>query len=131
MKKLFAVLTLFAFGLTADPRLNQIITISAGTPVHLSSTHLYVTDVTFQMATAASGGIGYVCVVPFATTPAGACATAGQLAVELQAGTATVPGTPFTMTASQKQGPGIDLGTVWVDGSHTADSMIVSYNQQN
>ena len=131
MKKLLAVLALIAVGLTADPRLNQIITVAAGTPVRLSSTHLYVTDITFQMATASSGGIGYVCIVSFTTTPAGACATAGQLAVELSAGTATVPGTPFTLTASQKQGPGIDLGTIWIDGAHTADTVIVTYNQQN
>ena len=34
MKKLLALLVLFAVGISADPRLNQLITITSGTPIH-------------------------------------------------------------------------------------------------
>jgi hypothetical protein len=131
MKKLVALLALIAVGLTADPRLNQLITITSGTPIQLSKFHLYASEILIQMATGGTG-LGYVCAgIPLGTTPAASCGTAGQLSAQLSPASSTAPGGYYADQASAKGGPGIDLATIWIDGSHTGDTVIVTYLQQN
>lgn len=130
MKKLLALLALISVGLTADPRINQLVTIAAGTPVHLSAIHLYVSEILIQ---AAAGGTGLIqiCIVPYGTTPAGHCATAGQLAAQLAPATSTAPGGSYSDSVGLKSGTGIDASTIWIDGTASSDTAVVSYLQQN
>ncbi len=131
MKKLLALLVLFTVGISADPRLNQLLTVTAGTPIQLSKTPLYVSEVLIQMATGGTG-LGYVCAgIPSGVTPAAACGTAGQLSAQLSPASSTAPGGYYADSAQDRQGRGIDLSQIWVDGSHSSDSIIVTYLQQN
>ncbi len=132
MKKLLALLALCAVGINADPRINQILTIASGTPIHLSAFHFYVSRILIQAAESASGGIIQICTgIPIETTPAANCGTAGQLGGQLAAATSTAPGGSYSDTSDNHQGKGIDLATIWIDGAHTGDTVIVSYVQQN
>lgn len=132
MKKLLALLVLATVGISADPRINQKLTIVAGTPIQLSAFHFYVTEIFIQGAASASGGIIEICAgIPLGTTPAAHCGTAGQLTAQLAAATSTAPGGSYSDSVNGKQGSGIDLANIWVDGQHSGDVVTVSYLQQN
>lgn len=108
-------------------RKNYLITVTSGTPIQVSSVPVTIDRGLIQMDIAASGGYGSICIVPVGTTPAAQCATMGQLGARLAPGTATAPGGSYSDFVAASGGS-INLQTIWIDGSHTGDPVIVSVN---
>jgi hypothetical protein len=131
MKKLLSLLVLFTVGISADPRINLKITITSGTPIQLSAIHLYASEILIQAAAGGTGLIQVCAGIPVGTTPAANCGTAGQLSAQLAPATSTAPGGSYSDQVTSKSGTGIDLETIYVDGSHSGDVVLVSFLQQN
>lgn len=89
---------------------------------------------------ALAGGTGYVTVMDgiygvqadgvSPRIPSALGATSGDLTVQLSpAGSATNPGGDYSDSyALNNQQGGIDVSRCWVDGSHTGDTVVVSYD---
>ncbi len=126
-------------------RINQTITVAAGTPVNaatgLTSAQMITAGFTFiprlminrysvQMLIGGTGA-GYVMDgirgVTSATqqwrVPSHTVST--DLTAQLGPATATAPGFQYSDTDNEH---GIDLSLVWLDGSHTADTIQLSYD---
>lgn len=115
----------------SDPRINKSITVTAGTPIQVSSTKILAAEVFIQMATGGTG-VGYICAgIPSGTTPSASCGGAGQLTAQLAPASATAPGGSYSDSISLTVGAGIDISTIWVDGGHSGDVILVSFLQQN
>lgn len=119
-------------------RQNLKVTITAGTPVNVgllvdpTGAPVFVDRLFIQMAIGGTG-VGYVMdldAYPPGTVPAAAGATAGQLTAQLTPASAALPGGTYGDTSSPRDGTGIDLSTLWLDGSHTGDTVIVSFNRR-
>ncbi len=118
-------------------RFNLLLTITAGTPIRLSDSAtdgtqktqpLYVNELIIQMASGGSG-LGYVMAgVKPGTTPNKA--TAGTVSAQLTAATAGAPGGTYSDAADPRGGGGIDLSKIWIDGDHTADTVVVSWDSR-
>lgn len=109
-------------------RVNKAITVVAGTPIQISTLKVYASRVFIQMKT---GGTGNGQVMDGQVTqPTGHGATAGQLTAEIAAASASAPGGSYADRAYEKDGTGIDLSQLWVDGDHSGDIMTVSYDQR-
>lgn len=111
-------------------RVNRQITITAGTPTRLSIVHQVVNRIFIQPQAAAAGGVIYIMDgIPEGTTPSSS--TAAHVTAVLCAATATAPGCSY---ADPPNGGGNsqtglpDLFYVWVDGSHSTDVLVVSYD---
>jgi hypothetical protein len=142
MKRLLASLIaiLFVAAPLADARRVNLVasgggflTITAGTPIRLAITKTLVDRLFIEGRHGASTGIIYVMLgVPVATT----CNAAdpSQLTAELAPATATAPGIAFNdpvgangNTPSDRE----DLALACIDGTHTGDTVIVSYWSTN
>lgn len=111
---------------------NKIITITAGTPQQLSTTDIFVSRISMQMGAGAAGAFGEWITVPVGVTPAAHGGTAGQLSRQLPAATsATVPGVGWEERMDYQDGLGINLREIWVDGQHTGDTVLISFNRRN
>ncbi len=100
------------------------IVVASGTPVQLATTQTIVREVFIQMAVSASGGVGYVMAgIPNGVTPSSS--TASQLTAQLCAATSTTPGCAY----SDSNPLGIDVSQIWVDGGHTGDVIICSWDR--
>lgn len=102
-------------------RTNQTITVTSGTPIRLSSTHVYVREIFIQMAIGGTSA-GYVMIVA-GHTPSKS--TAGDVTAQLAPATSTAPGGAYSDSSQQAD---IDLYNIWVDGDHSGDTIIVSYD---
>lgn len=143
MKRLI-LLSLFAASLFAQNRYNLLITVTAGTPIQVTAglacpnCPLLVDRTLIQMVHGGTG-IGYVMdlsqyfisgSLPASVTPNHA--TAGQLTAELAPASATAPGGSYSDSVTGSPGGGaIDLSHIWLDGSHTGDTIIVTYKLRN
>ena len=135
MKKLLlisaVILALASTGWT-EPWMGQLVTVNAGTAVRLTvrnptlSTSLFV-----QMLPAASGGVGYILYAPKAV----ACSNGGAgttLIATLTAATSTAPGGNAVIPwPADPQNPSINVADYCFDGSHSTDTMTVSWNLRN
>lgn len=110
-------------------RINQLITITAGTPIQLSKIPLIASRIFIQMAVGGAGN-GQVITVPVGVTPAAHGGTAGQLTAQLAAASATAPGGGYSDAAYPHDGGGINLQQMWLDGDTNGDTVIVSYDQR-
>lgn len=111
-------------------RINKAVTIVSGTPIQLSPIPLIVSRISIQ---AKSGGTGVIQVmdgIPAGTTPGANGTTAGQLTFEISAAGASAPGGNYTDRAYEKDGGGINLQLIWIDGSHSGDVATISYDQR-
>jgi hypothetical protein len=118
----------------------QIYTITAGTPINLATgtaaapvkgQEIYAFDLSIQMQHGGTGR-GYVmdgvpigaAVLPTAVSP--------YLSYELAPATATAPGVnPYYKFVPQGQDrPGVNIHEIWIDGSNSGDTIIVSYNRK-
>lgn len=118
----------------AGARFNQLVTIVAGTPVNLATATSTVPDITDQrrcaklFIQAVHGGTGLVYVmagIKIGRTPA--ASTAGDLTAELAPATAGSPGGSYSDEDPSPGGSGILLSAIWLDGAHSGDTVIVSY----
>lgn len=119
-------------------RQNLKVTITAGTPINLgklvnpNGENVFADRLFIQMAKAGTG-LGEVIdmdAFPIGTAPAAHGATAGQLTAQLAPATATAPGGSYSDTMSPKDGTGINLATMWLDGSVNGDVVNVSFNRR-
>ncbi len=114
-------------------RVNQLLSVVAATPINIatgtstapaaSSPPMYASRLFIQ---AVHGGTGLVYVmdgIQVGKTPA--TSTAGHLTAELAPATSTAPGGAYS---DADPSGGIDLRKIWIDGGHTADTVIVSYD---
>jgi hypothetical protein len=103
---------------------NVTVTITAGTPIALASSSLFVNEVSIQMASGGSG-IGYV--MDMNGFPAGTVpnhSTSGHLTAQLGAATVTAPGSWYRDHCPDKD-PCIDAARVFVDGGNSGDQVII------
>lgn len=121
------LLAIVVLGLSLQTRLpaarvGRIITVAAGTPVQLATQSTLVRRIFIQMQ-AGGTGMGYVMDgVTVGTTPVANT----NPTVQLAAATASAPGGNYS-DASQTSAYDIDLQKIWIDGSHTGDTILVSY----
>lgn len=129
-----AALCLLALAATIypGPRYNKIYTVAAGTPIQLATVTTPANRVFIQMLTGGSGS-GYVMDVSSyvaGTTPAHT--TSGELVAQLCPATSTAPGCSYSDTAGSAPGSGaIDISKLWIDGSNSGDTLVVSYDLRN
>lgn len=117
-----ALLLLFPVAGGSSVRYNRTITITAGTPIQISTTARLARAIFIQMAI---GGSGYGAVMAGITngrTPSKTAST--DLTAQLAPATATIPGSSY----SDANPLGIDISTIWVDGSNSGDTVIVSFD---
>lgn len=121
-------LMVFAPILLDAERVNMQVTITAGTPVRLTTTKTLVNRLFIQLKTGSSGRAFLLLGVP-ATTTCDAT-NAAQLTAELAPATATAPGGSFSdpqgangMSPSDSE----DLAQICIDGSHTGDVVVISF----
>jgi hypothetical protein len=106
-----------------------LITITAGTPVQVSASHIVVSSIMIQPLVGSGAGLIYVCAgIQTGTTPTADCAATAngsyELGAQLAAATSTVPGPVYSFYVPT---PGSDLSTFWIDGAHTGDTVLVSW----
>ncbi len=118
-----AVIALFLQTNLPAARQGIILTVTAGTPIQLATQTVMVRRIFIQMQAASSGGLGYVMVgVPVGTTPVANTTPTAQLA----AASSTSPGGSYS-DGSSTANYDIDLQKIWIDGAHTGDTILVSY----
>lgn len=107
-------------------REGRIITIVAGTPVRLNESPLIVSRIYIQMQAAAAGAMGYVMdgVRPDTNPVANTNPT-----VQLAPAATDSPGGDYA--DADPFGSSIDLSRIWVDGAHSGDTMLVSYETKS
>lgn len=132
MIKRIAVVALLALALCpiADARRqNTQVTVTAGTPIRLSTTKRLVNRIFIQMAIGGTG-VGYVFDgIANGTTPDPT--HAADLTAQLCAATATAPGCNYSdVVNSVTAADAIDLSQFWVSGSHTGDVLIISFAER-
>ena len=109
-------------------RINRQVTVSAGTPVNIW-TGTGTADTVPAMARAVliqmkhgGTGIGYVMAgISRNRTPS--ASNSSDLTAELAPASATAPGGSYSDESEQM---GIDVNSIWVDGSVTSDVIVVS-----
>ncbi len=108
-------------------REGQIVTIAAGTPVRISTQAINISRRAIQAVPSSSGGLVYVFLgVRSGVTPA----YGTNPAFVLCPATATLEGCGLEDRIDEKLEP-IVLNQIWVDGAHTGDKVLVSYNRIN
>jgi hypothetical protein len=115
-------------------RINRSITVVAGTPINVATglstaatanDKLMVNRVSCQMK---HGGTGYGLVLGgIVAGRIPAAANSLDLTWEMGPAGATAPGGSWSDDDGTR---GIDLSTIWVDGSNSGDKILVSYDQR-
>jgi hypothetical protein len=118
---LTAVLLLALSSVSTGARFGRIITVTAGTPIRLATVRTIAARIMIQMLSGGTGRGYAMDGVPEGTTPVALTWPTVQMAPA----TATAPGGTYTDTDSV--GSSIDLSRIWVDGSQTGDTMVVTY----
>lgn len=134
MKLKLILLAAIALALSGGP-VAQKITITAGTPVHVSATSATAEGFFVQGLNAT--GLIEICFTAIGTTPAAHCGTAGQLYARLGSSTdgstitsAAAGWSFFLPTTIPQGGKTINPINYWIDGTHTGDTVSVVYNQR-
>jgi hypothetical protein len=117
------------------PRINQTFTIAAGTPINVASgttttasnAPVYAARVFIQMLSGCSScGQGYVMDgINYPRVPSHSNST--DLTATLAPATSTAPGGSYSDNSLGNNGQLIDVNRLWIDGSHTGDTVVVSY----
>lgn len=140
LSTLFGVIALCALAFWATPKIVHaqtgqpagqhaaLITITAGTPIQITTAHVVISSLMIQPLVGTSTGIIYVCGGIQSGTPAAACAASAngsyELAAQVGAATSTVPGPTYSFYVPS---PGLDLSQWWIDGAHSGDPVLVSW----
>ncbi len=122
---LIAVLMLlFPVAGGSSTRYNRTITVTAGTPIQLSTVqHANVRALFIQMAIGGSGYGAVMAGILNGRVPSKTAST--DLTAQLAPSSSTAPGSSY----SDSNEKGVDLYTIWVDGSNSGDLIIVSYDK--
>lgn len=103
-------------------RVNTTITVAAGTPVQLCATPIPITYIKAQMRNGSTGR-GYV-MAGILGTRVPAAANPTDVTQEMEVASATSPGVMWEETDLQA---GMIGSQIWFDGSHTGDTIVVTY----
>ena len=120
---------------------NATYTVTAGSPINLATgttrapakgEEVWAWQVSIQMQHGGSG-LGYVMDgIPIGRATAPAASNSADLSLELASATANAPGGSMNKTMPQGQDRAeIAIHEIWIDGSHTGDGMIVSYDKRH
>lgn len=121
-------------------RVNKTLTITAGTPVNIytetsvgdpSFLDLYGKQASRVFMQMKHGGSGLGYVMSGCANRVPSSANSSDVSAELQPATATAPGGTWSDPASGSfaDTPScVPVNGIWVDGSHTGDQVIVSYD---
>lgn len=112
------------------PRINQTFTITAGTPICVGTgtttsqrAPIYAARVFVQMQTGGTG-VGYVMDgINYPRVPSHSNST--DLTATLAAASSSAPGGSYSDTSEPNKT--MDVTRLWLDGSHTGDTITVSY----
>jgi hypothetical protein len=139
MKRLVALLCLAACALLGGPRKNLLVTIAAGTPVQVSTLAnsgcpangaCMVNRIFIQALLGGSGVVYVMDMSSYIANTVPSHSTAGNLTAQLAAATASAPGGSYSDTADSGSGA-IDISAIWIDGSNTSDTVVVSFDRRN
>ncbi len=128
------LLVLFAFfalcfgpnrGRAATNRVNQKLTITAGTPVQIAPLGTMADEILIQPLPGGTVGLVYVMAGIVNRTPA--TSNAADVTAQLCAATATAPGCTYTDGTLVQQSTGVDAGTVWIDVATSNTVVYASY----
>lgn len=123
-----AILLVASFGTIgsrAAGRINQALTITAGTPVQVAPSGTIADEILILPAPGATVGITYVMAGATNRTPAKTNTT--DVTAQLCAATATLPGCSYADGTLVQQSTGVDVGAIWIDVATTGTVVIVSY----
>lgn len=103
---------------------SKIVTVVAGTPERLATNPIFVNRIIVTPLAAAGSALVYVIcqdpsVVPMTTTN-------NDKVTQLGTATATIPVVPFVLNRLDGQPP-LNLQEFGIDGSHSGDTVLVSY----
>lgn len=136
IKRVFTLgvcLLVFALALLqGGPRINRTITITSGTPIQLATVPTYANRVFIQMLSGGTG-IGYVMDMSnYLTSVTPNHSTSGHLTAQLQPASSTAPGGSYSDAADSAPGSGpIDISRIYIDGSNSGDTVVISYDLRN
>lgn len=102
-----------------------VVTVAAGTPVRLAAVPTLAQRLRIRPLIGAGTGVIYV-LSQDNTTALPQAKTVNNFIDELAPATATVPGVLFELNRLAN-GPGIDISGFAIDGSHTGDTAVASW----
>jgi len=126
---IFFLAALFAMPTWTEPWGGIIGTVAAGTAARITTRPTLASSLFFQMQTGGTGR-GYVLYAP----PDVVCHNGGAgttLIAELQPATSTAPGGNAVIPSNPDPQGVIDISGYCYDGSHTGDTVIISWNIRN
>lgn len=106
-------------------RINQSITITAGTPVHIAASGTIADEILILPAPGAT--VSAVYVMAGATNRTPAKTNGPDVTAKLCPATATLAGCSYSDGTLVQQSTGVDVGAIWIDADTTGTVVIVSY----
>ena len=133
MKRFSLLLAILLFCLWPVPKpvragtakVNQSLTITAGTPVRVALAGTMADEILIQPQPGGTVGLVYVMAGIYGRTPSTSKGT--DVTAVLCAATSTLPGCPYTDGTSVSQSTPVDAGSIWVDVATTGTVVIVTY----
>lgn len=126
MKKLLALLVAALALNGAAGRYNHVVTVISGTPVQVTTSSVVISRMMIQALHGSSAAIVYVCIVPLGTTPHASCGTDGELSGEIGPSSSAAPGGTWSDGVNVANDQLVDLRTVWIDGGHSNDTVLIT-----
>ncbi len=132
LKKLLLVTTLLLCAASptwTEPWGGKVVTIAAGTAARVTTRPTLASSLFFQAQTGGTGVI-YILYAP----PDIVCSNGGAgttLIATLQPATSTAPGGNAVIPSNPDPAGGVDISGYCTDGSHTGDTVVVSFNLRN
>jgi hypothetical protein len=114
--------------IVAPGRVNTVITITSGTPIQVTTNKTVTADRLLIQSLTGGSGIVQICIVKPGVTPSAKGGGSGQLAAQLAPASSTAPGGSYSDVSPASQTAGILLNTIFIDGTHSGDTVVVSYN---
>lgn len=132
MRKAIVLLCLAATSIYSGPRINQTLTITAGTPIQLATKYTPINRLLIQALTGGTGLVYVMDMSGYLSTVTPNPATSGHLTAQLAPATSTAPGGSYSDATDATPGSGpIDLSRIYIDGAHSGDTVVVSYDLRN
>lgn len=134
---LFCLLALIVFAshpsrLRAAGRYNLQITITAGNAIQVwpMTSPYFVNEILIQGQPGSGAGLIYVMTgIGNNRTPSHTAAS--DLTATLCAATSTLPGCPYSDGTLATSNGAIDLSGIWIDGSHSSDVVVISFDARD
>lgn len=109
----------------AAGRINQKLTVTAGTPIQIAPTGTIADEVVIQPAAGGTVSLVYVMAGIYGRTPSTSNAT--DVTTTLCPATATIPGCSYSDGTLAQPATGVDVGAIWIDVGTSSTVVYVSY----